>query len=144
MKKTLAILFLVAMSVPAVAQWRLSIRDQQRFDSYYSRWQEYKRVNDRDQIVSMERRMLDVYAHYGIPADTPFWRIASNGHPDRPHWRERLSPEDREHFDHMYEHWIEARDLGDRFEMERLGHRMREIMERSGIPADVRFEELAR
>ena len=144
MKKILAVLFLLAISLPAVAQWRLSIRDQQRFDSYYSRWQEYRRVNDRDQIVSMEKRMFDVYAHYGIPGNTPFWRIATNGHPDRPHWRERLSPEARENFDRAYEHWVEARNRGDRFAMERSEHHMREIMENNGIPAEVRFEELAR
>jgi hypothetical protein len=27
--------------------------------------------------------------------------------------------------------------------MERIGHHMREIMERDGIPPDVRYEELA-
>lgn len=144
MKKLLGILFLLAFSLPALAQVRLSIRDQQRFDSYYSRWQEYRRVNDRDQIMSMERRMLDVYAHYGIPGNTPFWRIATNGHPDRPHWRERMRDEDRARFDELYSRWIEARNNGDRERAERLEHRMHEILERNGIPAEVRFEELER
>jgi hypothetical protein len=143
MKKLFGILFLLAISLPALAQWRLSMRDQQRFDSYFSRWQEYKRVNDRDQIVSMERRMLDVYAHYGIPAGTPFWRVASNGRPEHVSWRERLPREDRERFDDLYGRWIAARDRGDREAMERIGHHMREIMERDGIPPDVRYEELA-
>lgn len=143
MKKFLGILFLLAITLPALAQWRLSPRDQQRFDSYFSRWQEYKRVNDRDQIISMEKRMLDVYAHYGVPAGTPFWRIATNGHPERVEWRERLSRDERAHFDDLYSHWIAARDYHNHFEMERLEHRMREIMERNGIPAEVRFEELA-
>ncbi|HZQ17776.1 MAG TPA: hypothetical protein VFA90_03560 [Terriglobales bacterium] len=143
MKKFLGILFLLAISLPALAQWRLSPRDQQRFDSYFSRWQEYKRVNDRDQIISMEKRMLDVYAHYGVPAGTPFWRLATNGHPERVAWRERLSRDERAHFDDLYVHWIAARDHHNHFEMERLEHRMHEIMERNGIPAEVRFEELA-
>lgn len=143
MKKFLGILFLVAISLPALAQWRLSPRDQQRFDSYFSRWQEYKRVNDQDQIISMEKRMLDVYAHYGVPAATPFWRLATNGHPERVAWRERLSRDERAHFDDLYSRWIAARDYHNRFEMERLEHRMHEIMERNGIPPEVRFEELA-
>src|SRR5256714_10936646 len=112
MKKILGILFLLAVSLPALAQSGLSQRDQQRFDSYYTRWQQYKAVNARGEIISMEKRMLDVYAHYGIPAGTPFWRIATNGrdetrhearqearreerqearHEERPHWRERPS-----------------------------------------------------
>ena len=143
MKKIFGILFLLAISLPALAQWRLSPRDQQRFDSYFSRWQEYKRVNDRDQIISMEKRMLDVYAHYGVPAGTPFWRLATNGHPERVAWRERLSREERAHFDDLYVRWISARDHHNDFEMERIEHHMREIMERNGIPAEVRFEELA-
>lgn len=143
MKKFFGILFLLAISLPALAQWRLAPRDQQRFDSYFSRWQQYKRVNDRDQIISMEKRMLDVYAHYGIPAGTPFWRLATNGHPERVAWRERLSREERAHFDDLYSRWIAARDHHNGFEMDRMEHRMHEIMERNGIPAEVRFEELA-
>jgi len=143
MKKFFGILFLLAISLPALAQWRLAPRDQQRFDSYFSRWQQYKRVNDRDQVISMEKRMLDVYAHYGVPAGTPFWRLATNGHPERVAWRERLSREERAHFDDLYSRWIAARDHHNRFEMERMEHRMHEIMERNGIPAEVRFEELA-
>jgi hypothetical protein len=58
---------------------RLSADDQRRFDSYYSRWQEYRRTNNGDEIRSMEGRMQDIYSHYGIPANTPYDRIASNG-----------------------------------------------------------------
>jgi len=143
MKKLLGILFLLAVSLPVLAQSGLSPRDQQRYDSYYSRWQEYRRANDRDQIVSMERRMLDIYAHYGIPAETPFWRIATNGHEERPHWRERLSNEDRARFDSLYTRWTEARERRDYDDVERLQHHMREIMERNQIPQEVRFEEVA-
>lgn len=148
MRKLFGILFLLAMSLPALAQWQLSPRDQQRFDSYFARWQEYRRVNDRDQIVSMERRMLEVYEHYGIPTDTPFARVASGGHEEmrrdeRPHWRERLSDDDRARFDEIYSRWMEARNNGDHERAERLEHHMRDIMERNGIPREVRFEELA-
>jgi hypothetical protein len=164
MKKILGILFLLAVSLPALAQSGLSQRDQQRFDSYYTRWQQYRQVNDRGQIVSMERRMLDVYARYGIPSQTPFWRIATNGHDEtrhearqeerreerqearheeRPRWRERLSNEDRARFDSLFMRWREAREHRDYDDAERLQHHMREIMERNQIPHEVRFEEVA-
>ena len=143
MKKFLGIVFLLAVSLPALAQWRLSIRDQQRFDSYYSRWQDYKQANNQHEITSMEKRMLDVYAHYGIPARTPFWRVATNGHPERVAWRERLNREERRHFDDMYARWLVARDHRNHFEMEKLEHHMREMLERNGIPREVRFEEVA-
>src|SRR5438045_8643686 len=73
-----ALLFALFVPVLAQAQRQLSADDQRRFDSYYSRWQEYRHTNNREQIASMEKRMQDVNAHYGIPADTPYWRVASN------------------------------------------------------------------
>ncbi len=73
-----ALLFALFVPVLAQAQRQLSADDQRRFDSYYSRWQEYRHTNNREQIASMEKRMQDVYAHYGIPAGTPYWRVASN------------------------------------------------------------------
>lgn len=168
MKKLLGILFLLAVSLPVLAQSGLSQRDQQRFDSYYTRWQQYKAANDRGETISMEKRMFDVYAHYGIPTGTPFWRIATNGHDEarreerreerqearreerqearheeRPHWRERLSNEERAHFDSLYTRWREARERRDYDDAERLQHHMRAIMERNQIPREVRFEEVA-
>jgi hypothetical protein len=89
---------LLAIALPAAAQWqqrRLSGDDQRRFDSYYSRWQDYRRTNNRDQISSMENRMQDIYRHYGIPADTPYGRIASNGG-DRGWGRDRDWDRDRD------------------------------------------------
>jgi hypothetical protein len=60
-------------------QWRgrLSSEEQQRFDSYYSRWLDYRRTNNRDEIESMENRMRDVMSHNNIPSNVPFDRIAS-------------------------------------------------------------------
>jgi hypothetical protein len=57
---------------------RLSSDDQQRFDSYYSRWLEYRRTNNRDEITSMERRMQDVMTHNNIPLNVPYDQIASH------------------------------------------------------------------
>jgi DnaJ-like protein C11, C-terminal len=58
-------------------QGRLNDDDQQRFDSYYSRWLTYRQRNDQGEILSMENRMRDVYAHYGIPNNVPFDQVAS-------------------------------------------------------------------
>jgi hypothetical protein len=58
---------------------RLSGEDQGRFDSYFQRWQDYPRTNNRDEVASMERRMFDVYDHYGIPHNVRFERVASQG-----------------------------------------------------------------
>src|SRR5438552_5231969 len=114
MKKLFGIVFLLAMFVlPALAQWqqwRLSSEDQQRFDSYFSRWQDYRRANDRDQTISMEKRMGDVYSHYSIPAETPYWRVASNGRAGRDQWRGRLSSRDQERIESYYSRWPEHRN----------------------------------
>jgi hypothetical protein len=70
MKKpfVLSVLILVLLA-PAFAQSRgrqLSSDDQRRFDSYFSRWQDYQRTNNRGEMRSMEERMQDVYRHYGF------------------------------------------------------------------------------
>ena len=57
---------------------RLSPDEQQKFDSYYSRWLDYRRTNNREQVESMEKRMHDLMAHNNIPANVPFDQIASN------------------------------------------------------------------
>src|SRR5215470_10751823 len=82
MKKRFAFMIVfAALTLPhlAQAQIRLSLSDQRRFDSYYSRWQSYKATNNQSEVRSMEGRMQDVYRHYGIPANTPYGRVASNG-----------------------------------------------------------------
>jgi hypothetical protein len=56
---------------------RLSADDQARFDSYYSRWIEYRRTHNSSDMASMERRMQDVMSHYDIPQQVPFEQIAS-------------------------------------------------------------------
>jgi Domain of unknown function (DUF3395) len=56
---------------------RLNDDDQQRFDSYYSRWLRYRATNNQGEILSMQNRMYDVYYHYGIPNTVPFDKVAS-------------------------------------------------------------------
>ena len=52
---------------------------QAKFDSYYSRWLNYRARNDRDEMASMEGRMRDIMNHYNIPLDVPYDAIASRG-----------------------------------------------------------------
>src|SRR5256885_2967157 len=61
MKRLFAIsALLLAFTLPSVAQGiRLSLSDQKRFDSYYSRCQEYRRTNNSSEVVSMEKRMQE-------------------------------------------------------------------------------------
>jgi hypothetical protein len=109
MKKLLGMMaLLVAISLPVFAQGRrLSDDDQRRFDSYYSRWQEYRRTNNRDEIQSMEKRLQDVYQHYGIPSSTPYTRIASGGQGDYRWDRDNDRDWDR---DHNGDRWHRDRD----------------------------------
>lgn len=58
-------------------QGRLNYDDQRRFDSYYSRWLEYQRTNNRGEVASMEKRMRDIYGRYRIPLSVDFDQVAS-------------------------------------------------------------------
>ena len=49
---------------------------QQKYDSYYQRWLNYRATNNQSEMRSMEGRMRDVYSHYGIPGDVPFGDVA--------------------------------------------------------------------
>src|SRR5881227_3438343 len=147
-------------------QGRLSADDQSRFDSYYSRWQEYRRSNNRDEAVSMEKRMGDIYAHYGFPSDTPYWQVASNGHSDsdgdwddrdrdgdrdrdrdrdsgRNRWRGRLSAGDQSRFDSYYTRWLQYRRDNNREQISSMEKRMWDVMDHNNIPRDVPFSEIA-
>jgi hypothetical protein len=60
-------------------QGRLRSDDQGRFDSYFTRWLQYRWQNNGGEIRSMEKRMQDIYRHYSIPPNTPFDQVASPG-----------------------------------------------------------------
>ena len=128
MKKLITISFLLAaLALPALAQWQryhLSSEDQARFDSYFSRWQDYRQRNDRDQIISMEKRMLGVYAQYNIPQNTPFWRVASNARGGR---RFNISGRDQARFDSYFSRWQDYRQRNDRDQIESMEKRMQGI-----------------
>ena len=129
-------------------QSRLSSEDQHRFDSYYLRWQGYRRSNNRNEMESMERRMRDVMSHNNIPSDVPFDEIASNG--DRGYGDQygqrrqvRLSSEDQQRFDSYYSRWQGYRRTNNRDEIESMEKRMRDVMSRNNIPPYVPFDEVA-
>jgi hypothetical protein len=130
-------------------QWRgrLSSEDQQRFDSYYSRWLDYRRTNNRDEMRSMENRMRDLMSRNNIPSNVPFDRIASNsdgGYDDHyGQWRGRLSSEEQQRFDSYYSRWLEYRRTNNRDEIESMENRMRDLMSRNNIPSNVPFDRIA-
>ena len=144
---------------------RLSAEDQGRFDSYYSRWLDYRRTNNRDEIVSMEERMRDVMSHYNIPSDVPFGQIASNsnqgygiyrrgdgdsddyGQVQGPYgngqWRGRLSADDQRRFDSYYSRWLDYRRTNNRDEIASMENRMRDVMAHNSIPSNTEFSQIA-
>jgi len=129
-------------------QARLSSEDQERFDSYYSRWVEYRRTHNRDEAASMEKRMRDLMSRNNIPSDVRFDEIASNGnrgYGDQYTQRRqaRLSSEDQQRFDSYYSRWQEYRRTNNRDETASMEKRMRDLMSRNNIPSDVRFDEIA-
>lgn len=130
---------LCALSLPLLAQRRLSPPDQQRFDSYYSRWQDYQQRGDRDETVSMQRRMLDIYAHYGIPPQTPFWRVASNMAPQRQRWHRRLNPNDQSRFDSYFARWRQYRVTNNRSEVASMEQRMQDVYAQYHIPSNTPY-----
>jgi len=146
-------------------QGRLSVEDQGRFDSYFSRWLNYAQTNDRDNRNSMAERMRDVMSHYNIPSDVPFDQIASNntqgyrvhrradqegnnddrgqrGYRDRQR-QSRLSAKDQDRFDSYYSRWLEARGIGDRHETANMEKRMLGLMAHYSIPPDTQFAQIA-
>ena len=168
MKRLLALsALLFAMALPLMAQGqRLSDDDQQRFDSYYSRWLDYKRTNNRDEIVSMEKRMQDIYDHYNIPDDVPYRRIANGGgreerwhdrsqYGDRDHdswrhdhdhdrgWHNRLSERDQRRFDSYYSRWLDYKRTNNRDQIVSMEKRMMSIYRTYQIPNNVSFDDVA-
>lgn len=133
---------LMAFALTALAQWErwhLSPHDQARFDSYYSRWREYRERNDRDQIRSMEGRMFGVYRQYNIPQDTPFWRVASNARQYRHRFERRLSPNDQARFDSYFSRWQQYRRENNGPEIQSMEGRMQGIYRQYQIPTNTPY-----
>jgi hypothetical protein len=111
---------------------RLSTEDQGRFDSYYSRWQDSRRTNNRDDIVSMENRMRDVMSHYNIPSDVSFGEIASNN--NQSYGGYRRGDDSR---------WLDSRRTHNRDEIASMENRMRDVMAHNSIPSNTGFSQIA-
>jgi hypothetical protein len=126
--------------------WRGRLRgdDQSKFDSYFSRWQQYHQNHDRDQIESMERRMNDVMARNNIPAGTPYWRLVSNmDWHGWVRWSRQLSPDDQGRFDSYYSRWLEYRQRRDWDQVRSMEGRMEDLMSHYNIPRDVPYDVIA-
>lgn len=125
--------------------WRghLPPDDQQRFDSYYSRWLEYRRTNDADEVASMQERMRDLMSRNNIPANVPFDQIASGGATFQTRWRQQLSADKQKKFDSYYSRWLEYRRTSNVDQIASMEARMRELMSHNKIPMTVSFEEIA-
>jgi hypothetical protein len=127
---------------------RFSREDQARYDSYFERWLNYKRTNNREEIVSMEKRMQDVMTHYDIPLTVPYSALTSSasgnyggGYLDQ--WRGRLSADDQRRFDSYYTRWLDYRRTNNREEIASMENRMRDVMRQNNIPENVPFDQIA-
>src|SRR5204863_8177826 len=99
--------------------------------------------NDREQIMSMEKRMLDVYAHYHIPAQTPYWRVASNARAGRDQWKGRLSANEQSRFDSYFSRWQEYRQRNDRGQVASMEKRMQDVYAHYRIPSNTPYFRIA-
>ncbi len=142
-----------AYAYPA-GQARLSSDDQRKFDKEYEKWMEAQRKNDRDDVDKHAREMEDIMSRYNIPANVAFASIATNGYPAGSYANapdgyaygpgaQRLSDKDQKDFDKAYHHWVEARNKRDMDDVDKSERKMREIMAKYNIPANVRFDQIA-
>ncbi len=140
-------------------QARLSPDDQRKFDSDYQKWMDAQRKNDQDDVDNHAREMEDIMSRYNIPSNVPFASIATNGNAapaygNAPYGNapygyaygtgaQRLSDRDQKDFDKAYHHWVEARNKRDMDDVDKNERKMREIMAKYNIPANVSFDQIA-
>ena len=144
-----ALVLLFGLPVFAQTQ-RMSPEDQDRFNSYYSRWLQDRQSNDRDDMVSMEQRMQDLMNRYAIPPETPYGDVAAqnagprynSGYPNRD-VRVVLSPDDQRKFNEEYRKWQESTAKNDRDDIAKHAGKMAEIMARYNIPPNTPFADIA-
>jgi hypothetical protein len=141
----IAALLSALLVLPALSQsGRLAPDDQKEFDKAYTKWVNDTRKNDRDDIAKDVRKMQEIMARAGIPANVPYDRIASTGnaYPARSYARQ-LPPDDQKEFDKYYTKWVNDTRKNDRDDIDRDVHKMQEVMARNNIPADVPFDQVA-
>lgn len=167
MNRLLGIALVLCMGIPALAQPQsMSPKDQEKFNGDYSRWQQDRQNNDRDDMVSMEHHMQDLMAKYGIPSNTPYDQVASQNAPppynqapqynsapqyndQYPNgqyangWQGRLSTDDQNKFNKEYQKWQEANSKNKRDDIDKHARNMEEIMQRYNIPPNTPFDAIA-
>src|SRR5690348_5426875 len=161
MKKLLGTLaLLIAITLPALTQiQRMTPDDEDRFNSYYSRWLQDRQTDNRDDMINMEHRMQDLMSKYSIPPDTPYDQVASQySPPARPYdrrdydrddrgyvgqWQGRLSPDDQKEFNKEYGKWQDSRAKNDRDDIDKHARKLEEIMARYNIAPDTPFDVIA-
>jgi hypothetical protein len=129
--------------------WQGKLRgdDQKRFDDYYTKWIRNRERKDTAEVASMEIRMLDVYAHNGIPSNTPYDLVASpnvgipmSGY-DR--WRGRLRGDGQKRFDNYYTRWLEYRAKNDKEQIASMESRMLDVYAHNNVPLTTPYEFIA-
>jgi len=148
------VIVLAAMALPALAQvQQMTADDQQKFDTYYSRWLQDRQTNDRDDMIGDEHHMQDLMDKYAIPSGTPYDMVASqnatqppNGYYDRSNaseWQGRLSPDDQDKFNKEYTKWQQANATNNRGDIDKHARNMEELMQRNNIPPNTPFADIA-
>jgi hypothetical protein len=147
----------------------LSADDQQKFDKEYAKWVDSQRKDDRDDIAESARHMQDIMSRNNIPTNVSFDQLASNpaypayqgsayppngaypnaAYPAYPNGgapvnvQVRLTPDDQREFDEHYAKWVNAQKKNDSDDIGKNADKMRAIMSRAGIPANVPFGAIA-
>jgi hypothetical protein len=127
----------------AHGQNRFSVEDQQRFDSYYSRWLTARRTGNRHETGSTEERMRNLMGRYSIPLNTQFSEIASDsaGRYSRPNIP-RFTGRDASDFRSYYSRWQGYKRTNNRGEVASMEERMRKVMTDHNVPNGASYEDV--
>ncbi len=124
-------------------QNHLTAEDQQRFDSYYSRWLTARRTGDRSETGSMEERMRDLMGRNSIPLNVQFSQIASeaagrNSRPNIPYF----SGKDASDFRNYYSRWQQYKQTNNREQVASMEERMTKVMTDHNVPNNASYEDV--
>jgi hypothetical protein len=126
---------------------RLSRTDQAQFDSYYQQWLNYKRLDNREDILRTEGHMQDLMQHYDIPRSVPYAALTTihtgnYGAGRVNQWQGRLSVQDQSTFDDTYVQWLDACRKNDHKAIVSAQLAMQNMMRRYNIPSSATFDQL--
>jgi hypothetical protein len=124
-------------------QNHLTVEDQQRFDSYYTRWLTARRTGDRSETGSMEERMRDLMGRNSIPLSVQFSQIASEsaGRYSRPNIP-RFSGKDASDFRNYYARWQDYKRTNNREQVASMEERMTKVMTDHNVPSNASYEDV--